>query len=69
MRVFTQVALILGLQWGLTAPATGFELDEILDAPYASQLVSARAADRVAWVSYEKGVRNIWMARSPAYDW
>lgn len=68
MRPYPIFALILGLQWGLAAPVAGFELNEILDAPYASQLVSARNADRIAWVSYEKGVRNVWTARAPDFE-
>lgn len=62
MRIYSTLALILGLQLGLSSPVAGFELNQILDAPYASQLVSARNAERIAWVSYEKGARNIWTA-------
>ncbi len=60
--------ILLGIQLALLAPAHAFELDEILDAPYASQLVSASNAETIAWVSYEKGVRNIWVAQAPDFE-
>lgn len=62
------LALFLALQMGQLSPAVGFELDEILGAPYASQLVSATGAERIAWVTYERGVRNIWTAQSPDFE-
>lgn len=68
MRKLSTLALILALQFGLLSPALGFELDEILGAPYASQLISARGAERIAWVSYKRGVRNIWTAQSPDFE-
>jgi dipeptidyl aminopeptidase/acylaminoacyl peptidase len=68
MKKISTLALVLSLQCGVLSPAVGFELDEILGAPYASQLVSAPGAERIAWVSYERGVRNIWTASAPDFE-
>lgn len=61
------LASLLILQLGLSTAVFGYELSDILSAPYASNLVSSGDAERIAWVSYEKGVRNIWTAESPDF--
>src|SRR5262245_32548433 len=32
------------------------------------ELVSAKKADRVAWISYEEGKRNVFTAAAPAFE-
>src|SRR6187549_439384 len=32
------------------------------------ELVSARKADRIAWISYEEGKRNVFTAAAPAFE-
>jgi hypothetical protein len=49
------------------APRSGFTLPQILHYPYATQLASAETGDMVAWVRNVDGVRNIWIARGPAF--
>jgi dipeptidyl aminopeptidase/acylaminoacyl peptidase len=44
-----------------------FTLDDILSAPYTSDLAAATKVDRLAWVANERGVRNIWTARAPQF--
>lgn len=44
-----------------------FTLEEILSPPYPWELVSAKNADRVAWVFYSKGERNVWTAAAPDF--
>lgn len=44
-----------------------FTLEQVLSAPYPMNLVSAKKADRIAWVFYIKGERNIWTAAGPDY--
>jgi dipeptidyl-peptidase 4 len=40
---------------------------QFLSPAYPSELVSAKSADRVAWISYEKGRRNIYTAAAPDF--
>ncbi len=45
-----------------------FSLEQVLSAPFPSGLVPAPRADAVAWVQNDRGRRNIWIARAPAYE-
>ena len=44
-----------------------FTLENVLSAPYPMNLVSARNADRIAWVFHIDGARNIWTAAGPDF--
>ncbi|MBV9670601.1 MAG: S9 family peptidase [Acidobacteriales bacterium] len=44
-----------------------FTLDQIMSAPFSEQLVRARHAPRVAWVTNVRGVRNVYVADAPKY--
>lgn len=44
-----------------------FTLEQVLSPPYPWSLVSAKNADRIAWVFYSKGERNIWTAAAPDF--
>jgi len=61
-------ALMVLLWSGAAMPARGFELQDILSAPYADELISAGDSERIAWVVYEAGVRNIWTAAAPSFE-
>jgi len=45
-----------------------FTLDQILDAPHASQLTVSPAGARLAWVVNDRGIRNIYVAQGPAFE-
>lgn len=49
------------------ASRTAATLDEVLSYPYADAPVTAARGAAVAWVRTLQGVRNIWVARAPAY--
>jgi dipeptidyl aminopeptidase/acylaminoacyl peptidase len=52
------------------AAATGsgpFTLEQVMSAPFPSDLVAAHGHPRVAWVMNAKGTRNIWVAEGPEY--
>jgi dipeptidyl aminopeptidase/acylaminoacyl peptidase len=54
----------------LSLPAiaqTGPTLEQILSAPFPSDLTAAPAGGRVAWVQNDRGVRNIWAADPPDF--
>jgi dipeptidyl-peptidase 4 len=47
--------------------ANGPAIDQFLGAASPLEVVAASKADRVAWVAYEKGRRNVYTAAAPAY--
>ena len=48
---------------GRPAPAIG----QFLGAASPIELVSAKRADRIAWVAYDQGKRNVYIASAPAF--
>lgn len=61
-------AAALVLTVPLAVAAQGRSTIEQLMAPSAPlELVSAKSADRVAWMSYERGMRNVYTAAAPAW--
>ncbi len=63
---FSLTALALLLP---SAPASGQGLTEedFLSPAYPSEMVSARSADRIAWISVELGRRNVYTAAAPDF--
>src|SRR5690349_21462960 len=49
------------------AAAGSFTIDQIMSAPFASDLVAAPTRASVAWIENEQGRRNIWMAAGPSW--
>jgi dipeptidyl aminopeptidase/acylaminoacyl peptidase len=50
-----------------SAPAKRFTLEQIMSAPFPSDLTAAPKGGAVAWVMNQRGARNIWVAEAPAY--
>ena len=44
-----------------------FTLEQVMSAPFPSDLVASPAGNKVAWVLNSKGTRNVWMAEAPGY--
>jgi dipeptidyl aminopeptidase/acylaminoacyl peptidase len=61
------LALLLAPFAARSAPRSEFTLSQVLHYPYASQLAAAEQGDVIAWVRNIDGVRNIWVARGPAF--
>ncbi len=51
------------------APATGspFTIEQVLSAPFPSDLVAASSGGGVAWAFDTRGARNVWVAMPPDY--
>jgi dipeptidyl aminopeptidase/acylaminoacyl peptidase len=49
------------------APAQGFTLEQVMSAPFPSQMTAAPAGGRFAWVQNDRGARNVWVAAPPDY--
>ena len=44
-----------------------FTLEQVLSAPFPSDLTAAKSSNRVAWVFDQQGKRNIWVAEAPSF--
>ena len=44
-----------------------FTLEQVMSAPFPSNLTAAKNANRIAWVLDQEGRRNIWVAEGPAF--
>lgn len=44
-----------------------FTLEQVLSSPYPLHLVSAKKADRIAWVFNTEGAKNVWTAAGPDF--
>src|SRR5437899_1184151 len=49
------------------APGKPFTLEQVLSAPFPSDLVAAPTGGKVAWLLNERGARNIYAAEAPDY--
>jgi hypothetical protein len=58
--------IVAGLAAGAAAEGT-FTLEQVLSAPYPTNLAAARSADRIAWVFNSEGARNVWTAAGPDF--
>jgi dipeptidyl aminopeptidase/acylaminoacyl peptidase len=68
-RIPAAMLLALGLVPIAAHPgsSSGFTIAQVLHYPYASELATAEHGDVIAWVCNLDGVRNVWMARGPAF--
>lgn len=48
--------------------AQSFTVEQILSAPFPSQLTAAETGERVAWVFNLKGAQNVWVADGPRFE-
>jgi dipeptidyl aminopeptidase/acylaminoacyl peptidase len=59
--------LLASLAFACSASAASFTLEQVLSAPFPSELIAAPGGGKVAWVLNERGARNVWVATAPAY--
>lgn len=60
------VALAVPTAGGSAADRT-FSLADVLSPAYPSSLVAAKSVDRIAWISNDRGARNVWTAAAPDF--
>jgi dipeptidyl aminopeptidase/acylaminoacyl peptidase len=54
----------------LAAPLTchaAFTIDQVLSAPFPTELVASPTGNRIAWIFDSRGVRNVWVSEGPAF--
>ena len=56
------VALVLFVMLGVVAARGSFTLEQVMSAPFPTELVASPTGGRVAWVFDARGLRNIWVA-------
>jgi dipeptidyl aminopeptidase/acylaminoacyl peptidase len=44
-----------------------FSIEQVLSPGYPFELVAAKRADRIAWIEYERGMRNVYTAAAPDF--
>ena len=59
-------AVALPAQRSTPRPAA-FTLDQVMSAPFVTNLTAAATGERVAWTLNARGLRNVWVAEGPAF--
>lgn len=68
MKRFVLVAIFVASAFCTEANAQKpFTLEQVMSAPFPSDLTAAKNSNRVAWVFDERGRRNIWVAEAPGF--
>jgi dipeptidyl aminopeptidase/acylaminoacyl peptidase len=60
-------SLLAGVFLTTLAVARTFTLEQVLSAPFPSELIAAPGGGKVAWLLNERGARNVWMAAAPDF--
>jgi len=55
---------LLGLSAGVNAAAQSFTLQQVLSAPFSSELQASPGGGRFLWIANQAGKRNIWVAEA-----
>src|ERR1017187_2778372 len=64
--ILPQLAVMIGMAQAV-AQQRPFTLEQVMSAPFPSDLVAALAGGKVAWIFNQRGARNIWVAEAPDY--
>ena len=59
--------LLAALALSVVASAKTFTLEQVLSAPFPSDMVAAADGRAVAWVQNDRGARNVWFAAAPDF--
>jgi dipeptidyl aminopeptidase/acylaminoacyl peptidase len=68
MRVRHSFALLFACSLAFSASPTRFSLEQVMSAPFPSELTAAPKGGAVAWVLNQHGARNVWAADAPTYS-
>ena len=60
-------ALALTASAALSALAAPFTIEQVMSAPFPSQLVGSPKGTAVAWEYNDRGARNVWVAEAPGW--
>src|SRR5215472_6628992 len=48
--------------------AEAFTIEQALSFPYPLELKASKTGSRIAWISNQRGVRNVWAAEGPQWN-
>jgi dipeptidyl aminopeptidase/acylaminoacyl peptidase len=65
-RLYCLLAIVV-LALPAHADKAPYDIRELLDVAYPTDLVSAARAERIAWIANEAGARNVWTASAPDF--
>jgi dipeptidyl aminopeptidase/acylaminoacyl peptidase len=68
MRVRNLFAPLFACSLAFSASPTRFSLEQVMSAPFPSELTAAPQGGAVAWVLNQQGARNVWVADAPTYS-
>ncbi len=68
MRLRHLFGLLFACALAFSASPARFTLEQVMSAPFPSDLTAAPKGGAVAWVLNEHGARNVWLADAPAYS-
>ncbi|MES2178794.1 MAG: prolyl oligopeptidase family serine peptidase [Gemmatimonadota bacterium] len=67
----TRVAIVLSTLIAVSAPIEAqkpkYTIDQFLSPASPLEVSASRKTDKIAWVTYERGMRNIYVASAPAF--
>lgn len=66
---YSHILSALSLLFNFSTPliAQDFTIEQVMSAPYLTDLSAAPNTDQIAWVENLQGVRNVWMASTPDF--
>ena len=67
MTLRISLAAFLACSVAFSAPAKRFTVEQIMSAPFPTDLTAAAKGGAVAWVLNQRGARNVWAAEAPDY--
>jgi len=67
MNVRKLSGLLIAASLAFSASPPRFTLEQVMSAPFPSDLTAAPKGGAVAWVLNQNGARNLWIANAPAY--
>jgi dipeptidyl-peptidase-4 len=69
LRIASALSLVLIIAPRETARAQSQPtIDQFLGAGFPSELIAAKKADRIAWIGWERGLRNVYTAATPEFS-
>jgi dipeptidyl aminopeptidase/acylaminoacyl peptidase len=68
MRVRNLLILLFACSLAFSASPARFSLEQVMSAPFPSELTAAPKGGAVAWVLDQHGARNVWVADLPTYS-
>ena len=66
--LLTAVMLATGTLSVRVQGQSGYTIDDVLSPGFPYSLVAAQDVDRIAWIEYERGMRNVYTAAPPNYE-